>query len=78
MSPSGRANGKLPEGCEGLVKKCFVPLTAGGGIRTAAHVEQLLRCGADKVSVNHLRFISLQWSAIWQKNMDLNVSAQWT
>ena len=37
-----------------LSKKCFVPLTAGGGIRTAAHVEQLLRCGADKVSVNHL------------------------
>ena len=30
----------------------FVPLTVGGGIRTRADVDELLRAGADKVSVN--------------------------
>lgn len=31
---------------------CFVPLTYGGGIRSADQVRRLLRAGADKVSVN--------------------------
>ena len=30
----------------------FVPLTVGGGIRTRADVDALLRAGADKISVN--------------------------
>ncbi|MDF7663783.1 imidazole glycerol phosphate synthase subunit HisF [Bifidobacterium sp. ESL0763] len=30
----------------------FIPLTVGGGVRTADDVDALLRCGADKVSVN--------------------------
>ncbi|MEN9679856.1 MAG: hypothetical protein RLZ57_985 [Actinomycetota bacterium] len=30
----------------------FIPLTVGGGIRTADDVDQLLRAGADKISVN--------------------------
>ena len=30
----------------------FVPLTVGGGVRTIADVESLLRCGADKVAIN--------------------------
>lgn len=30
----------------------FVPLTVGGGVRTASDVDHLLRAGADKVSVN--------------------------
>ncbi|MDU0478009.1 imidazole glycerol phosphate synthase subunit HisF [Staphylococcus chromogenes] len=30
----------------------FIPLTVGGGVRTAADVDELLRAGADKVSVN--------------------------
>lgn len=33
-------------------KKVFIPLTVGGGIRSVEHVEQLLRNGADKVSVS--------------------------
>jgi len=32
--------------------KCFVPLTVGGGIRSMAHITQLLRAGADKISIN--------------------------
>lgn len=31
---------------------CFVPLTVGGGITSIYQVQQLLRAGADKVSVN--------------------------
>lgn len=30
----------------------FIPITVGGGIRTAADVETMLRCGADKVALN--------------------------
>lgn len=33
-------------------KKVFVPLTVGGGIKTADDIRQALRAGADKVSVN--------------------------
>lgn len=31
---------------------CFVPFTVGGGIDNIGHVENLLRVGADKVSIN--------------------------
>ena len=33
-------------------KKCFVPLTVGGGVRSVEDINQLLNCGADKVSIN--------------------------
>ena len=33
-------------------KKCFVPLTVGGGVRSIKDVNKLLNCGADKVSIN--------------------------
>ena len=33
-------------------KKCFVPLTVGGGIRTTENIRDLLSAGADKVSIN--------------------------
>lgn len=33
-------------------KKVFVPLTVGGGIRTLEDFKEILRAGADKVSVN--------------------------
>jgi len=33
-------------------EQVFIPLTVGGGIRTTADVDQLLRAGADKVGVN--------------------------
>ncbi len=33
-------------------KKCFVPLTVGGGIKSIEDIRKLLNCGADKVSIN--------------------------
>jgi cyclase len=33
-------------------KKCFVPLTVGGGVRCIEDINKLLNCGADKVSIN--------------------------
>jgi cyclase len=33
-------------------KKCFVPLTVGGGVRSVEDINRLLNCGADKVSIN--------------------------
>ena len=33
-------------------KKCFVPLTVGGGVRSLEDINKLLNSGADKVSIN--------------------------
>lgn len=33
-------------------KRVFIPLTVGGGIRTLDDFDRVLKCGADKVSVN--------------------------
>ncbi len=33
-------------------KNVFIPITAGGGIKTIDHVNKLLRAGADKVAIN--------------------------
>ena len=39
-----------------VVQRCaenvFIPLGVGGGVRSVDDVDQLLRCGADKVSIN--------------------------
>ena len=37
---------------ENTGKKVFVPLTVGGGIRTVEDFQEILRAGADKISVN--------------------------
>lgn len=37
---------------EDFSKKCFVPITAGGNISNLSEIERLLKCGADKVSIN--------------------------
>jgi imidazole glycerol-phosphate synthase subunit HisF len=33
-------------------ERCFMPLTVGGGLRSVADIEAMLRAGADKVSLN--------------------------
>ena len=37
--------------CE-VAKKIFIPLTVGGGINDVSDFDRVLKCGADKVSVN--------------------------
>ncbi len=37
--------------CE-VAKNIFIPLTVGGGINTVSDFDRVLKCGADKVSVN--------------------------
>ena len=41
-----------------IADECFVPLTAGGGVRSGEDVRRLLRSGADKVSVNSAAYAS--------------------
>jgi cyclase len=33
-------------------RECFVPLTIGGGIRSVSDIKDVLRAGADKISIN--------------------------
>ena len=35
-----------------VARKIFIPLTVGGGINTLSDFDRVLKCGADKVSVN--------------------------
>ena len=37
---------------QATAEQCFMPLTVGGGVRTAEDIRKLLLAGADKVSIN--------------------------
>lgn len=37
---------------EKVSRKVFMPLTVGGGIKSVAEMQNLLRAGADKISLN--------------------------
>src|SRR6202012_6193683 len=47
---SGRAT--MLEVVRRTAEQVFIPLPVGGGVRTVADVDVLLRAGADKVSIN--------------------------
>ncbi len=49
-APQGR--GTLLDLVERTARRAFVPLTVGGGVRTVAEMRDVLRAGADKVSLN--------------------------
>src|SRR3954467_4239717 len=49
-SSSGRAT--MLEVVKRTAEQVFIPLTVGGGVRSVADVDVLLRAGADKVAVN--------------------------
>jgi cyclase len=49
-APEGR--GTLLEIVERTARRAFVPLTVGGGVRTVREMRDVLRAGADKVSLN--------------------------
>jgi len=47
-----RSRKTIVELVEKVAEKVFIPFTVGGGIRTVEQIDELLRSGADKVSVN--------------------------
>jgi len=49
-SAHGRAT--MVEVIERAADQCFMPLTVGGGIKAVEDMHQMLRAGADKVSIN--------------------------
>ena len=49
-APEGR--GTLLDIVERTARRAFIPLTVGGGVRTVAEMRDVLRAGADKVSLN--------------------------
>ena len=44
--------GTLLDVVERTARRAFIPLTVGGGVRTVADMRDVLRAGADKVSLN--------------------------
>ena len=52
MSATPESRGPDPEVLSMLSRHCFVPLTVGGGIRSADDVYRVIRSGADKAAVN--------------------------
>ncbi|HEY3063907.1 MAG TPA: imidazole glycerol phosphate synthase subunit HisF [Chloroflexota bacterium] len=52
ITASAEERGLILNVLERAASEVFIPLTVGGGVRTADDVKTLLRAGADKVSVN--------------------------
>ncbi|WP_312099526.1 imidazole glycerol phosphate synthase subunit HisF [Corynebacterium dentalis] len=52
VSASKEGRGTILEVVRRTADQIFIPLTVGGGVRSADDVDALLRAGADKVSVN--------------------------
>jgi cyclase len=52
ISASAEGRGTLLDTVRRTAETLFVPLTVGGGVRSAADIGPLLRAGADKISVN--------------------------
>ena len=52
ITASNENRDTIYEVVERTSKKCFVPLTVGGGVREVEDINKLLNCGADKVSIN--------------------------
>ena len=52
ITASNENRDTIYEVVEKTSKKCFVPLTVGGGVRGVEDINKLLNCGADKVSIN--------------------------
>ncbi|MBI3127475.1 MAG: imidazole glycerol phosphate synthase subunit HisF [Candidatus Tectomicrobia bacterium] len=52
ITASQQARGTLLDVVQRTAERVFVPLTVGGGVRNEDDVRDLLRAGADKVSIN--------------------------
>lgn len=52
ITASAHGRGTMVSVIERVAERCFMPLTVGGGIRTVADMQIMLKAGADKVSIN--------------------------
>lgn len=52
VTASSAGRGTMIDVVKRTAEQIFIPLTVGGGVRSEEDVDQLLRAGADKVSVN--------------------------
>lgn len=52
VSASKAGRGTMLEVVRRTAEQVFIPLTVGGGVRSVDDVDELLRAGADKVSIN--------------------------
>ena len=52
ITASAEARGTMVDVVRRTAEEVFIPLTVGGGVRTLEDARELLRVGADKVSVN--------------------------
>lgn len=52
VSASREARGTMVDVVRKTAGQVFIPLTVGGGVRSVEDIDQLLRAGADKVSMN--------------------------
>ena len=68
ITASAQARGTILDVVRRTAEAVFIPLTVGGGVRTPDDVQQLLRAGADKVSLN---------SAAVQRPQVLREAADW-
>src|SRR5437763_4337178 len=52
ITASAHGRTTMVETIERVADRCFMPLTVGGGVRTLADMQTMLKAGADKVSIN--------------------------
>lgn len=52
ITASAEGRGLFPDILRRTASRVFIPLTVGGGINTLEDFDRVLKCGADKVSVN--------------------------
>jgi len=52
IAASHEQRGTILDVVRRTAERCFMPLTVGGGVRTAGDIRKLLEAGADKVSIN--------------------------
>ena len=52
ITASAEGRGLFTDILRAVASEIFIPLTVGGGIRTLDDFDRVLKCGADKVSVN--------------------------
>ena len=52
INATGEGRAFLLDTLQDVAENCFVPLTAGGGVRSLSDISDILKAGGDKVSIN--------------------------